>query len=425
MTTTSTRYATAAQNGAGASAGPLLQVENLRTYFHTPRGIARAVDGVSFTLEKGKTLGIVGESGCGKSMTALSILQLVPEPAGYIDGGHIRFEGRDLLDLSWSDMRRVRGDDIAMIFQEPMTSLNPVFTVGNQLTEAMTMHGKFSRDAARARARDLLVRVGLEDRADQVLRQYPHELSGGMRQRVMIAIALSNEPKLLIADEPTTALDVTVQAQILDLIRGIQKEEGLAVLLITHDLGIVSEMADDVAVMYAGHFVEYAPTRALFHDPQHPYTQGLFASLPARTRRGQDLATLEGVVPEATAWPKACRFAPRCPYRWQTCETIPPKYRPAGSDRPVRCHLYDPEIKDRPMDRAPGVQATAVATQEQARARGGEPVAADVHGQTGAGLSSDVPADVDPVNPLTPAQQMGLATERATQTSAADQETRP
>ncbi len=337
---------------------PLLQVKNLRTYFNTPRGTAKAVDGVSFTLERGKTLAIVGESGCGKSMTALSILQLVPEPAGYIEDGRILFEGRDLLDLTWEQMRAVRGKDIAMIFQEPMTSLNPVYTIGYQIREAMLIHGK-EAGAAQARALDLLRRVGLSD-PEQALRQYPHELSGGMRQRVMIAIALANRPKVLIADEPTTALDVTVQAQILALIRELQEETGMSVLLITHDLGIVAEVADDVCVMYAGQVVESAPTRDLFHDPQHPYTKGLFASLPARNRRGQDLATLEGVVPDSTNWPKACRFAPRCPFRWQECDTIPPIPNPPASDRPVRCHLYNPAIPGRP-------DASTVRKEEEAR----------------------------------------------------------
>lgn len=324
----------------------LLQVENLKTYFQTPRGVAKAVDGVSFAVEKGETRAIVGESGCGKSITALSLLQLVPEPAGYIEGGRILFEGKDLLDRTWEQMREVRGDDISMIFQEPMTSLNPVYTVGWQIEETMRAHGKDTA-TARARAMELLDRVGIEDPAG-AFRQYPHELSGGMRQRVMIAIALANRPKLLVADEPTTALDVTVQAQILALIRELQKETGMAVLLITHDLGIVAEVADTVSVMYAGQMVEDAPTRDLFKDPRHPYTRGLFASLPARNRRGQDLATLEGVVPDSSAWPKACRFADRCKYDWEACHTIAPKFRPAGSDRPVRCHLYDPEIPGRP-----------------------------------------------------------------------------
>jgi len=324
---------------------PLLQVENLRTYFHTPYGTARAVDGVSFTVQAGETVAIVGESGCGKSMTALSLLQLVPEPAGYIEGGRILFEGNDLLDRTWNQMREVRGRDIAMIFQEPMTSLNAVFTIGSQLTEAMTIHGTATRAEAEKRAIMLLERVRLPQ-PQQVMRQYPHELSGGMRQRVMIAMALANRPKLLIADEPTTALDVTVQAQILDLLRELQEETGMAVLLITHDLGIVARMADQVAVMYAGQVVENAPTQRLFRNPQHPYTQGLFASLPTRNQRGRDLATLEGTVPQSNNWPKACRFEPRCRSHWQTCVEITPRFLTTEPDHQARCHLYDPEFTD-------------------------------------------------------------------------------
>ena len=328
------------------AATPLLSVEKLKTYFNTPRGVVRAVDGVSFSVERGKTRAIVGESGCGKSMTALSLLQLVPEPAGYIDSGRVLFEGSDLLDLTWEQMRSVRGKDIGIIFQEPMTSLNPTFTIGYQIREAMLLHGKTHAQADK-RAVELLDRIGLQNPA-QALRQYPHELSGGMRQRVMIAIALANQPKLLIADEPTTALDVTVQAQILALIRELQAETGMAVLLITHDLGIVAEVSDYVSVMYAGQVVEDAPTRDLFKNPLHPYTKGLFASLPARNRRGQDLATLEGTVPDAANWPKACRFAPRCAFRWESCDTIKPKLHPPGAGRPVRCHIYDPEIPGKP-----------------------------------------------------------------------------
>lgn len=340
---------------------PLLSVENLRTYFSASRGTVKAVDGVSFTVNRGETRAIVGESGCGKSITALSLLQLVPEPAGYIDSGRILFEGKDLLDRTWSQMREVRGKDIAMIFQEPMTSLNPVHTIGFQIREAMLVHGKGAAEAAE-RAVHLLKRVGLQDPA-QALRQYPHELSGGMRQRVMIAIALANQPKLLVADEPTTALDVTVQAQILGLIRELQRETGMAVLLITHDLGIVAEVADQVSVMYAGQVVESTDTRSLFKDPRHPYSKGLFASLPARNRRGQDLATLEGIVPDAANWPGACRFAPRCAFRWDSCESIRPKLHPAGSDRPVRCHIYDPSIPGRPnLEKAQALHMTGDVT---------------------------------------------------------------
>ena len=335
---------------------PLLSVQNLRTYFKTPRGVAKAVDGVSFDIPRGKTLAIVGESGCGKSITSLSLLQLVPEPAGFIAGGKIVFEGKDLLDRTWEQMREVRGKEIAMIFQEPMTSLNPTFTIGSQLCEAMEIHGKNASEA-RTRALDLLKRVGLPN-PEATLRQYPHELSGGMRQRVMIAMALANRPKLLVADEPTTALDVTVQAQILSLIRELQEETQMSVLLITHDLGIVAEVADYVCVMYAGQIVEYAATADLFSDPKHPYTKGLFASLPARNRRGQDLATLEGIVPDPTQWPVACRFAERCAFRWEACMTVAPKLNPPGANRPVRCHLYDPEIPGRPADDVrPNVEA--------------------------------------------------------------------
>ena len=332
-------------------AQPLLQVDNLRTYFNTPRGVSRAVDGVSFEVKAGETLAIVGESGCGKSMTALSILQLVPEPAGYIDGGRILFEGSDLLDLTWDQMRGVRGKDIAMIFQEPMTSLNAVFTVGWQIVETVTLHGTARGAGAERRAIELLRKVGLENPAD-AMRQYPHELSGGMRQRVMIAMALANNPRLLIADEPTTALDVTIQAQILELMKELQGEFGMAILLITHDLGIVARMANNVAVMYAGQVVENAPTQELFRDPKHPYTRGLFASLPTRARRGHDLQTLEGVVPQPTHWPPACRFEPRCRYGWESCATIEPRYKAITTPDPVRCHLYDPAITDRPAKSA-------------------------------------------------------------------------
>ncbi len=309
--------------------------------------MSRAVDGVSFDLNAGETLAIVGESGCGKSMTALSILQLVPEPAGYIEGGRILFEGKDLLDLTWDQMREVRGKDIAMIFQEPMTSLNAVFTIGWQIKETVELHGTARGEAATMRAIELLGKVGLSN-PEAAMRQYPHELSGGMRQRAMIAMALANNPKLLIADEPTTALDVTIQAQILELMRELQKEFGMAILLITHDLGIVARMANNVAVMYAGQVVENAPTQELFREPKHPYTRGLFASLPTRARRGHDLETLEGVVPQPTNWPEACRFEPRCECRWKTCATVPPRYAALTTPNPVRCHLYDPEIPDRP-----------------------------------------------------------------------------
>ncbi len=326
-------------------AEPLLRVEDLRTFFHSSRGTVRAVDGVNFALDKGKTLAIVGESGCGKSMTALSIMQLVPEPAGYVESGRILYRGHDLLDHTVEEMRAVRGREIAMIFQEPMTSLNPVFTVGMQVTEALTVHDRARGPAAEKRALELLDLVGLPN-AMQVLRSYPFELSGGMRQRVMIAMALSCDPDLLIADEPTTALDVTVQAQILELIAGLQQRLGMAVLLITHDLGVVAEMADDVAVMYASQIVEAAPTRELFRDPKHPYTQGLFASLPHRRRRGQELAVLEGTVPDPVAWPPGCRFEPRCPKRFEPCALRVPQQAEPRPNHTVACHLHPPGVTE-------------------------------------------------------------------------------
>ncbi len=301
---------------------PLLDVDSLSISFRTPRGTARAVTGVGFTVDAGETLGVVGESGCGKSVTALSILQLLPEPAAYVEDGRVLFQGRDLLDLTPAEMRRVRGREIGMIFQEPMTSLNPVFTVGRQVTEGLAVHGLARGAAARKRAADLMERVGIRDAG--ILDRYPHELSGGMRQRVMIAAALACEPRLLIADEPTTALDVTVQAQILKLLADLQRDTGMALILISHDLGIVAEMADRIAVMYAGEVVEYGPTAPLYREPQHPYTRALFASLPTRQQRGRDLVTLEGRVPDATAWPAGCRFEPRCPERFEECPALHP-----------------------------------------------------------------------------------------------------
>ncbi len=313
-------------------------MEDLRTYFKTHRGLVKAVDGVSFTIREGETLAVVGESGCGKSMTALSLMQLVPEPAGYIESGRILFEGKDLLDMTWDAMREVRGKEIGMIFQEPMTSLNPVLTIGQQLIEAGTVHGQ-TPEKARAQALALLERVRMDD-PSLTMRRYPHELSGGMRQRVMIAMALMNRPKLLIADEPTTALDVTVQAQILALLAELQRELRMAMLLITHDLGLVAEMADDVVVMYAGEVVECAPTEILFDKPEHPYTRGLFASLPTRGQRGRDLAVLEGAVPDPLNWPVGCRFEARCPERFGDCHPVHPDLAQVAVDQRARCLLH-------------------------------------------------------------------------------------
>jgi peptide/nickel transport system ATP-binding protein len=317
---------------------PLLRIRDLQTYFVTEqgRGTARAVDGVSFDVQPGETLGIVGESGCGKTVTSLSILRLIPEPPGHIrPGSFIEFEGRNLLTLEPRELRAIRGNQIAMVFQEPMTSLNPVFTVGDQIAEVAIVHQHLGRAAARRRAIEMLQLVGIPDPAERV-DDYPHRMSGGMRQRVMIAMALVCHPKLLIADEPTTALDVTIQAQILELLDRLQSELGMAVMLVTHDFGVVAGSADRVVVMYAGQVVEQAPTMELFAHPLHPYTEGLLASVPridapriAEQTRGR-LPAIPGQVPAATAWPSGCRFHPRCPYAWDRCRTEEPPLLDAG-----------------------------------------------------------------------------------------------
>src|SRR5207248_1534788 len=300
----------------------LLEVKSLKTYFPTRAGLVRAVDDVSFYIDRGELLGLVGESGCGKSMTALSIMRLIAPP-GKIVGGEILFDGRNLLKLSNREMRDMRGNDIAMIFQDPMTSLNPVFTVGEQIAEALRLHRGLSRKAARKAAVDAMREVAIPDpelRADD----YPHQLSGGMRQRVMIAMALACDPKVLIADEPTTALDVTIQAQILELLNNLRKTRELGVLLITHDLGVVAEVADRVAVMYTGKIVEESPVDELFARPKHPYTEGLLRSVPkltaAEVAKAVRLETIEGTVPRPTALPPGCHFAPRCAHRMPRCE---------------------------------------------------------------------------------------------------------
>jgi oligopeptide/dipeptide ABC transporter ATP-binding protein len=328
---------------------PLLRVRDLKTYFVTEHGsgTARAVDGVSFDLFPGETLGIVGESGCGKTVTSLSILRLVPEPPGHIrPGSLIEFEGQNLLVLAAPELRAIRGNQIAMVFQEPMTSLNPVFTVGDQIAEAAIIHQHLSRSAARARAIEMLQLVGIPDPAERA-DNYPHQLSGGMRQRVMIAMALICHPKVLIADEPTTALDVTIQAQILELLDRLQKELGMAVLLITHDLGIVAGHADRVVVMYAGQVVETAATTALFDRPTHPYTEGLMAAVPRIDAPRSRLHAIPGQVPAATAWPVGCRFHPRCPYAWDKCVSEEPPLLETGDPgggHTARCWLVtEPE----------------------------------------------------------------------------------
>jgi oligopeptide/dipeptide ABC transporter ATP-binding protein len=321
---------------AAREPAPLLEVRDLSTHFRTERGLYRAVDGVSFEVRPGRTLGIVGESGCGKSVTSLSIMGLVPEPPGIRAGGEILFQGEDLLKKSRAEMEEIRGDRLAMIFQEPMTSLNPVYRVGDQIVEGLRRHRRLSRAAARERAVEMLGLVRIpspESRVDA----YPHEMSGGMRQRVMIAMALACDPQLLIADEPTTALDVTIQAQILDLMRDLQARLGTAVILITHDLGVVAETADEVAVMYAGRIVERADVRRLFSDAQHPYTLGLLASIPRLDEDRGRLSTIEGAVPAPDAMPKGCRFSPRCPLADSRCLREEPPLREIAPGHQARC----------------------------------------------------------------------------------------
>jgi oligopeptide/dipeptide ABC transporter ATP-binding protein len=301
----------------------LLEVRGLTTVFDTDAGEVRAVDGVDFRLERGRTLGIVGESGCGKSVTALSIIGLVPRPPGRIVAGEVRFEGEDLLRLPSARLRELRGARLSMIFQEPMTSLNPAFTVGDQVAEALLRHRKTSKKEAKQNAIEMLRRVRIPS-PEHRARDYPHRLSGGMRQRVMIAMALACNPQLLIADEPTTALDVTIQAQILELMRALRSQLGTAIILITHDLGVIAELADDVIVMYAGQVVERCPVSALFTEPQHPYTIGLLGSIPHLDLTQQRLSAIEGTVPDAAAMPAGCRFHARCPFAVERCFTEPP-----------------------------------------------------------------------------------------------------
>ncbi|MBX3191518.1 MAG: ABC transporter ATP-binding protein [Labilithrix sp.] len=313
---------------------PLLRVEDLVTTFETPQGILRAVDEVSFEVAEGATLGIVGESGCGKSVTALSILRLVPYPQGAIEKGKVELRGKDLLGLSERAMQDVRGNEISMIFQEPMTSLNPVYTVGTQIIEAIRLHQKKSRGQARERAIEMLRLVGIPS-PETTVDAYPHQLSGGMRQRVMIAMALACEPSLLIADEPTTALDVTIQAQILELLAKLKEQLGMGIVLITHDLGVVAEVCSDVVVMYAGRVVERATASRLFARPRHPYTRGLLKSLPSFEKAAGErtrLPVIEGLVPDLHALPEGCRFADRCPMVIPACREAEPRLLPAEDD---------------------------------------------------------------------------------------------
>jgi len=314
----------------------LLEVRDLCTYFYTDDGVAKAVDGVSFSVGPREVLGLVGESGCGKTVSALSIMRLVPSPPGRIVSGAIRFRGQDLLRASERQMRRIRGNQISMIFQEPMTSLNPVFTVGNQVSEAITLHQGVGRREALRLAAEMLDRVGIPE-PDQRTRDYPHQMSGGMRQRVMIAMALACTPDLLIADEPTTALDVTIQAQILDLLKGLQDDLGMSVLLITHDLGVIAETAHRVAVMYAGKIAEHAPVGPLFEEPLHPYTQGLFRSIPRVGERHARLEVIPGVVPNPLYFPSGCKFHPRCPRAFEPCTIHEPTLETVAPDHTCAC----------------------------------------------------------------------------------------
>ena len=318
----------------------LLRVRQLSVGFETDDGLLRAVDKVSFDIAPGRTLGLVGESGCGKSVTALSLMRLLPQPSGKILGGEIQFEDRNLLSLPISEMHRIRGARIGMVFQEPMTALNPVHTIGRQLAEVYRTHEPISKKEAWTRAIAMLARVGLPSPEIRAA-EYPHHLSGGMRQRVVIAMALALHPRLLIADEPTTALDVTIQAQILDLIKDLQRELGMAVLLITHDLGVIAETCDDVAVMYAGRIAEQAPVAELFAHPRHPYTRGLLASIPRlSTPRKTRLPTIEGMVPSLRDLPPGCRFQNRCPHRQDRCAASAPALESVGPGHDAACFRW-------------------------------------------------------------------------------------
>jgi len=329
---------------------PLLSIEDLRTYFYTDAGVARAVDGVSFHIDPGETVGLVGESGCGKSVTALSLLRLIGSPGRIEPDSHMRFEGRDLLTLADEDMRKVRGNRIAMIFQEPMTALNPVFTVGDQIAEVSRVHERAGRKAAWRRAVEMLELVGIpapEERA----KEYPHQLSGGMRQRVVIAMALVMKPALVIADEPTTALDVTIQAQILELLKDLQQKFGTSILLITHDMGIVAETCSRVMVMYGGEIVEQATVNRIFANPHHPYTEGLLGAMPRVGQERERLQTIPGTVPPPTSWPAGCRFNDRCKYSWERTERAHPPLYEIETGHFSRCFLAEePQRRSSPHE---------------------------------------------------------------------------
>ena len=382
---------------------PVLEIRDLTTQFLSMRGMAKAVDTVTLDFRQGETLAVVGESGCGKTVLALSVLGLVPDPPGRVTGGEALYRGRDLLRMSERQLQSVRGNHISMVFQEPMTSLNPVFRIGEQIAEGVRLHLRLGREEAMDHAREMLARVGIPS-PELRLRSYPHELSGGMRQRVMIAMGLSCNPDLLIADEPTTALDVTIQAQIMDLLRGIREDRDAAVALITHDLGVVASAAQRVAVMYAGQIVEHAPTPALYTDPLHPYTRGLLGSVPRPGERG-DLSPIPGMVPSIYAVPPGCRFQPRCPEAFGRCAEAPPLFRMADG-RTVRCWLHEAEAVGDATFAAPrytaapaeGTGAAAMPVGETRRTDAGQAAANKITPQQSAAVAPSYRAS----NPPTP-----------------------
>ena len=323
----------------------LLSVRNLKTYFYTEEGVMHSVDGLDFDLAPGETLAIVGESGCGKSVTSLSIMRLIQSPPGKIVEGEIFYQGQDLLKKTEKEMRSIRGNDISMIFQEPMTSLNPVFTVGSQIMGSYRIHQGLKKDEARERTIEMIRKVGIPS-PEKVINQYPHELSGGMRQRIMIAMALACNPKILIADEPTTALDVTIQAQIMHLLMDLKKQMDTSIILITHDLGVVAQIAENAMVMYAGQAVEYAPVKKIYKDPLHPYTRGLLDSIPRLDGSADRLYSIQGMVPSADKFPEGCRFAPRCECAMGICQHSCPPLKVLPDGRRVRCWRYCNEEAD-------------------------------------------------------------------------------
>ncbi|WP_067727142.1 ABC transporter ATP-binding protein [Oceanobacillus damuensis] len=335
----------------------VLEIKDLSTHFFTDRGEVPAIEQVSIRVHKGEVVGIVGESGCGKSVTSLSIMQLVPSPPGKIVSGEINFKGEDLAPASEKRMKKIRGNEISMIFQEPMTSLNPLFTIGNQMIEALRIHQKVSKKEAREKSIEMLKLVGIP-RAESIIDEYPHQLSGGMRQRVMIAMSMSCNPELLIADEPTTALDVTIQAQILELMRKLNKEKDTAILLITHDLGVVADICDRVIVMYSGQVVEEGTKREVLKDPKHPYSKGLIRSIPKLHGREEKLYSIPGTVPKPKMDRIGCRFAPRCEFAFERCFKENPGLYPTGDGRSSRCFLYDKSEGDKKINAATNKEAT-------------------------------------------------------------------